>query len=215
MIPSVLSSRAGAARKQTPYHAPICGQMPPRQPCRPDRDAFGPATRTSCLPCRHVAAFKTSPPTTLAQTPTAFQLADRCAEDHFRGAPRRSAELSPRFRSGNPLCWIPGPSPKSTLRRRDPTPPPPPPQRIAAALPETGDDGSNPQCQMTTPFLSLRGSPEGMLPHDTPRCFNCISVAYVDRDALRTPALTMKAPAAARCRALTDMLPKGEHHREP
>jgi len=36
--------------------------MPPRQPCRPDRDAFGPARRPSCLPCRHVAAFKTHPP---------------------------------------------------------------------------------------------------------------------------------------------------------
>jgi len=73
----------------------------------------------------------------------------------------------------------------------------------------------NRSAKWNAPFLSPRGSPQGKLPHDTPRCFNCISVAYVDRDALRTPALTMKAPAAARCRALTDMLPKGEHHREP
>jgi hypothetical protein len=37
------------------------GQMPPRQPSRPDRDAFGPASRTSCLPCRHVAALGPAP----------------------------------------------------------------------------------------------------------------------------------------------------------
>ena len=36
-------------RKPTPYVAPIGGQMPPRQPCQPDRDAFGPASRPSCL----------------------------------------------------------------------------------------------------------------------------------------------------------------------
>jgi len=191
--------------------------MPPRQPCRPDRDAFGPASRTSCLSCRHVAAFKTreSPPTTLDQTPSTFQVACRFTKNHFRGAPQRSAELLPLFRSGNPLPWIPGPCQKSALRRRVPTPPPPSPQRIAATIPTPGYDGSKPQCQMKAPLLSLRGSPKGMRPHLTPRCFNCISVAYADRAALRTPSPTIKAPAAARCRALTDMLAKGQHHRGP
>jgi len=36
---------------------PRGGHMPPRRPCRPDRDAFGLASRASCPPCRHVAAF--------------------------------------------------------------------------------------------------------------------------------------------------------------
>lgn len=53
-MPSVPSSKLG---KRTPHAAPRgSGQMPPRQPCRPDRDAFGPASRTSCLPRPHVAA---------------------------------------------------------------------------------------------------------------------------------------------------------------
>jgi len=41
---------------------PRGGQMPPRRPCRPDRHAFGPASRSACSPRRHVAAFRTDSP---------------------------------------------------------------------------------------------------------------------------------------------------------
>jgi len=151
------------------------------------------ASRPSCPPCRHVAAFKTKgahpPPLTRPRAPFKWPAATRKTTSEALPEDRPSC----RLRSGNPLRWIPGPSPKSTLRRRAPTPPPPPPQRIGGTIPTTGYDATKPQCQRERPLPLPRGSPQGMLPHGTPRCFNCISVAYVDRDALRTRALTMKA----------------------
>ena len=47
-----------AARKaHLAFRPQGCGQMSPCRPCRPDRDAFGPANWASCPPCHHVAAF--------------------------------------------------------------------------------------------------------------------------------------------------------------
>jgi len=78
-IPSVPSSKLG---QHTPHSAPQgSGQMPPRQPSRSDRDAFGPASRPSCPPCRHVAAFQTKrahpPPLTRPRAPFNWPTATR------------------------------------------------------------------------------------------------------------------------------------------
>jgi hypothetical protein len=106
-------------RKATPHLAPerrpdaAPSARPPGSRClRPCK----PSVLSAVSACRRFQDQR-SPPTTLDQTPSAFQVARRCTESHFRGAPQRSAELLPLFRSGTPLRWIPGPSQKSTLRR--------------------------------------------------------------------------------------------------
>ena len=174
--------------------------MPPRQPCRPDRDAFGPASRPSCPPCRHVAAFRTNdPPATLDRTPTAFQVVFRFTEGHFRGAPQGSAEMSSLSRSGNPLRWIPRPFQQSPLRRRDPDPPPPSPRWTSAAIPTTGSLGRRPPCQSREAlFLSLRGNPEGMLPHLAPSRSKCSAVVYADCAALEHRPIAVPHSSAAK-----------------
>ena len=147
------------------------------------------------------------PPTTHDHTPGAFQVAYRYTEAHFRGTPRRSAELSPRFRSGNPRCWISGPSPKSTLRRKTQLHPRRLHNGLLAQSRRRDVTPPNRSAKWKTPFLSPRGSPQGMLPHDTPRCFNCISVAYVNRDALRTPPLTPHIARAISAAAFPQQTP--------
>jgi len=147
------------------------------------RHPTGTATGTACLPWRNVAASRLDPPAALVQTPNAFQVV--FTEGHFRGVPQGSAEMSPLFRSGNPLRWIPGPFQQSPLRRRDPNPPPPSPQRTSAAIPTSGSVGRRPLCQSReTLFLSLRGTPEGMLPHVAPSRAKCSAVVYADCAAL-------------------------------
>ena len=91
-----------AARKQTPYRAPGCGQIPPRRPCRPDRDAL--RALQADRPVRRVSMSPLSrprmPPATPVEAPHAFQAASRFAEIHFIAVPRRSAECR--------LCAVPG-----------------------------------------------------------------------------------------------------------
>jgi len=62
---------------------PRGGQIPPHQPCRPDRDAFGPASRLSCPPCRHVAAFQTK----RAHPPPFFKPCSSPTRNPARNAP--------------------------------------------------------------------------------------------------------------------------------
>ena len=156
-IPSVLSSRAKRGQKTNsascPREAARC-----RHVAHAARIAM-PSALQAGRPVRRVGMsplFRpTTPPATLDRTPTAFQPACRFAESQFRGGPRRSAEMPPLLRSGNPLRWIPGPSQQSTLRRRDPNPPPPSPQRTAAAIPTTGSVGRRPPCQMKSSPVPL------------------------------------------------------------
>lgn len=85
-----------------PIVPPRGGQMPPRHPCRPDRDAFGPASRPSCAPCRHVAAFPDcgSRPPPISRPRAPF---NRLA------APRKSgSEALPEDRPRCRLCSGPG-----------------------------------------------------------------------------------------------------------
>ena len=182
-----------AARNKLRIVPPRSGQMPPHRPCRPDRDAFGPASRPACSPCRHVAALPDQgahpPPLTRPRPPFNRHAALRKASSE--AVLRRSAEMLPLLRSGNRLRSIPGPSQQSPLRRRDPNPPPPSPQGL---LPQSrGRDMSAADrcCHIQTPCSSPhRGTPCGMLPHVPPRRFNCTVPVYAGNGALeRLPGM--------------------------
>ena len=112
---SPLGKRPDAAPSAMPPRIAMPSALQAGRPAAPSI-AFGDGG-SAVSACRRFQDHK-SPPTTLDQTPSTFQLARRFTENHFRGTPRRSAEVSPLFRSGNPLRWIPGPSQKSTLRRK-------------------------------------------------------------------------------------------------
>ena len=138
-----------------------------------------------------------SPPATLVQTPSDFQVVCRFTEGHFRAAPQGSAEMSPLLRSGNPLRWIPGPFQKSPLRRRDPNPPPPSPQRTSAAIPTTGSVARRPLCQVRGPVPLPPRNPGRNAPASCPSRSKCGAVVYADCAALeRLPIAVPRSSAA-------------------
>ena len=95
-----------AARKaHLAFRPQGCAQMPPCRPCRPDRDAFGPANWASCPPCHHVAAFpdrgSRPPPLTGPRPPFKWTAVSR--KPTSEAFPNRSAAMSALLRAGKQL----------------------------------------------------------------------------------------------------------------
>jgi len=122
------------------------------------------ASHPSCLPCRHVAAFKTDEPArhhmTRPRAPfkrpavTRKTTSEALHEDRPSVASalgRESASLDTR-----PLTEVNTPP-------RDTEPPPPSPQRTAATIPLPGFVGSSPLCQKVWKSALAFWPPEGML----------------------------------------------------
>jgi len=150
--------------------------MPPRQPSRPDRDVFGLASRSSCPPCRHVAAFQTHPPPLFE--PRAFfkrlavyaklgimpfhgnplqKCSPKIGRDVASALVRESASLDTR-----PITGAATPS-------KEPEPSPPVTHRIPATIPKAGYVDGKPMCHMRLPlFLSLTRNPRRNAPASCP-----------------------------------------------
>lgn len=149
--------------------------MPPRQPSRRDRDAFGPASPPSCLPCRHVAAFQTirAHPSPLTRPRAPFKWLTASRKSTSEALPKKSAEC--RFCSGPGIRFAGYPA---RHRRRHSVERTPifPSSRPADSShnPEDGICRQETDAQYeTTPVSSpQRGNPEGMLPHLAPGVSN-------------------------------------------
>jgi len=150
--------------------------MPPRQPCRPDRDAFGPASRPACSPCRHVAAFRSGPARHPRSDPERLSNGPP-----FHGTPfqRRSPKIG-RDAASAPVRESASPDTRIVSAVNTPPKRPESSPAVPAAdfcrNPDTGSVGRRPLCQIRTLFLSLEGTPYGMLPHAAPKRSNCTAV---------------------------------------
>ncbi len=180
--------------------------------CRPDRDAFGPASRPSCPPYRHVAAFRTNdPPATLDRTPSAFQQASRFAETPVH---RRSPGIARDVASAPVLE-------SATLDTRSVAAVTTPPERSnsspavpAADFCRNPDDGI---CRQKTSvpkqrealFLSPRGTPSVFVlrtpprqvrnaPASFPSRTKCSAVVYADCAALERRPIAVPRSSAAK-----------------
>jgi len=151
-----------AARKQTPHRAPERRPDAATSPCRPARDAFGPASRPSCcalhsLRRRRVRRVVMSPLFGATTHPPPLT-GPRPPFNRLAALRKSGSEAFPEHRPSCRLCSGPGirfagyPAHHSGQHSAegDHTRPQPSPQRTAVAIPKTGSLVGRPPCQMNS-----------------------------------------------------------------